>query len=115
MSNALSNISISSASTGLSKYVTNQWLGIHARSCGFIQRRGNLNPVKFVSALITTVGTPQKRDTIQAMVTEYNCQATKGEQICYKPLHNRLRSEECVTFMATLVGRLQERVFTCSR
>lgn len=99
MSKALSNISSTSASRQLRTYVSRQWIGINARKYGFIQRRGNMNAVKFIGALLTVAGTPQKLDTIQAVVSEYNMQVRKSERIFYKPLHNRLRSDGLKDFM----------------
>ena len=113
MSGALSTISNSRASSKLNNIISAQWIGIHARSSGFVQRRGNLNPVKFVEAILTAVGTPQKRDTIQAVVTEYNSHVSKGERIFYKPLHNRLRSEGCKNFLLEFVAKLQAHVVKC--
>ncbi len=110
MSNALSTISMNVASTNLNKIVSNQWIGIYARKCKFVQRRGNLNPVKLLKALIAAVGTPQPKETIQSVVTEYNATASSSERIFYKPLHNRLRSDGCVQFVAGFVGKIQEYV-----
>ena len=115
MSKALSNISTTSASRQLKTFVSKQWLGIHARSTGFVKRRGSLNVVQLVEAILTVAGTPQKRETIQAIVSEYNMRAGKSERIFYKPLHNRLRSDGLKDFMAALVVRLQERVISGMR
>ena len=110
MSYALSTISMNTASKKLNQLVSNQWIGISARACGFVKRRGSLNPVKLLKALLAAVGTPQPRETIQSVVAEYNSTAESSERIFYKPLHNRLRSDGCVKFMATFVGKLQEYV-----
>ncbi len=45
MSGALSTISNLRARSKLKNIVSAQWIGIHAGSSGFVQRRGNLNPV----------------------------------------------------------------------
>ena len=78
--------------------ITPQYIGITAKQIGFIKRKANLNPSKFVEALVMTAA-KSCHMKIASIKECYASLARSGEDLYDKPFHNRLRQDGSVTMM----------------
>ncbi len=91
--------------------ITPQYIGITAKQIGFIKRKANLNPSKFVEALVMAAGKSCNMK-IASIKECYASLARSGEDLYDKPFHNRLRQDGSVAMMMFVLARLQNKVLS---
>lgn len=93
-----------------SSIVSAQYIGQKAKAVGLIKRRCNLNPNKLVLSTLSAVGDTGEELKIATIKARYSAMCRSGEDMYYKPFHNRFRSKEFTLTMMDLFCKLQQKV-----
>ena len=93
-----------------SSIVSAQYIGQKAKAVGLIKRRCNLNPNKLVLSTLSAVGDTGEELKIATIKARYSYMCRSGEDMYYKPFHNRFRSKEFTLTMMDLFCKLQQKV-----
>ena len=96
---------------GACSAVTCQGIGIAARLTGFRKRASTFNVVAFYRAVVETAGEGGGFG-IADIQRRYAC--LSGDDIRYKPFHNRIREDECVDFFTYMAAKQVNRALRVS-
>ena len=106
-SNSNTYLTTNKVEKALGTLISNQMLGLLARRSGFKERSSEFQFAKFVRALICFFG-ESRLCTIQGLWTLYK--QISGDDIQYKPFHNKIKKESSALYMMEVAKRLMNVV-----